>query len=137
MMSGRYPPLPQALLFFFSKYNSRNERAEEEGVGRLQSSFANFSANSLLIKQNTSVEEQRSYGDVLFSDGCSRLDFPFMSDNAHSHWAHLAEEFLESERVRRIEWPARIPDLKPIGYIWYALSRATATHLLLQGSSKA
>ncbi|GFW16271.1 DDE_3 domain-containing protein [Trichonephila clavipes] len=41
--------------------------------------------------------------------------------------ALLVDEFLESEDIRRMDWPARAPDLNSIQYIWHALGRAIAT----------
>ncbi|GBM59726.1 hypothetical protein AVEN_40649-1, partial [Araneus ventricosus] len=37
-----------------------------------------------------------------------------MDDNARQHRALLVDEFLESEDIRRMDWPARSPDLNPI-----------------------
>ncbi|GFT93767.1 hypothetical protein TNCV_2111581 [Trichonephila clavipes] len=38
-----------------------------------------------------------------------------MDDNARPHRANLVDEFLESEDIKRIPWPANSPDLNPIG----------------------
>lgn len=54
-------------------------------------------------------------------------DFLLMDDNARPHRALLVDEFLESEDIRRIDWPARSPDLNPIEHVWDALGRAIAT----------
>ncbi|GBN76632.1 hypothetical protein AVEN_218484-1 [Araneus ventricosus] len=51
-----------------------------------------------------------------------------MDDNARPHRAFLVDGFLESEDIRRMDWPARSPDLNPIEYVWDALGRAIATH---------
>ncbi|GBM02755.1 hypothetical protein AVEN_40822-1 [Araneus ventricosus] len=50
-----------------------------------------------------------------------------MDDNARPHRALLIDEFLESEDIRRMDWPARSPDLNPIEHVWDALGRAIAT----------
>ncbi|GBN95822.1 Transposable element Tcb2 transposase [Araneus ventricosus] len=50
-----------------------------------------------------------------------------MDDNARPHRAPLVDEFLESEDIRRMDWPARSLDLNPIEHVWDALGRAIAT----------
>ncbi|GBN43219.1 Transposable element Tcb2 transposase [Araneus ventricosus] len=54
-------------------------------------------------------------------------EFILMDDNARPHRALLVDEFLESEDIRRMDWPARSPDLNPIEHAWDALGRAIAT----------
>ncbi|GBN13741.1 Transposable element Tcb2 transposase [Araneus ventricosus] len=41
-------------------------------------------------------------------------EFILMDDNARPHRALLVDEFLESKDIRRMDWPARYPDLNPI-----------------------
>ena len=54
-------------------------------------------------------------------------DIILMDDNARPHRAHLVDEFLESEDILRMDWPARSRDLNPIEHAWDALGRAIAT----------
>ncbi|GBO25667.1 Transposable element Tcb2 transposase [Araneus ventricosus] len=54
-------------------------------------------------------------------------EFILMDDNARPHRALLVDEFLESEDIRRMDWPDRSPDLNPIEHVWDALGRAIAT----------
>ncbi|GFS80317.1 transposable element Tcb2 transposase [Trichonephila clavipes] len=49
-----------------------------------------------------------------------------MDDNARPHRANLVDEFLESEDIKRIPWPANPPDLNPIENLWDYLGRAIA-----------
>ncbi|GFX03923.1 transposable element Tc1 transposase [Trichonephila clavipes] len=49
----------------------------------------------------------------LFRSACGP-EFILMDDNARPHVALLVDEFLESEDIRRMDWPAKSPDLKPI-----------------------
>ncbi|GFV76057.1 transposable element Tcb2 transposase [Trichonephila clavipes] len=49
-----------------------------------------------------------------------------MDDNARPHRANLVDEFLESEDIKRITWPANSPDLNPIENLWDYLGRAIA-----------
>ncbi|GFW86692.1 transposon Tf2-9 polyprotein [Trichonephila clavipes] len=49
-----------------------------------------------------------------------------MDDNARPHRANLVDEFLESEDIKRIPWPANSPDLNTIENLWDYLGRAIA-----------
>ncbi|GBM12594.1 hypothetical protein AVEN_146777-1 [Araneus ventricosus] len=54
-------------------------------------------------------------------------EFILMDNNARPHRALLVDEFLESEDIRRMDSPARSPDLNPIEHVWDALGRSIAT----------
>ncbi|GBL82593.1 hypothetical protein AVEN_164457-1, partial [Araneus ventricosus] len=54
-------------------------------------------------------------------------EFILMDDNAGPHRALLVDEFLESEDIRQMDWPARFPDHNPIEKVGDALGRAIAT----------
>lgn len=58
--------------------------------------------------------------------GAYGSDFLFMDDNARPHRANLVDEFLESEDIQRMAWPAKPPDLNPIENLWDYLGRTIA-----------
>ncbi|GFU40183.1 transposable element Tc3 transposase [Trichonephila clavipes] len=49
--------------------------------------------------------------------GAMGLQFLFMDDNAPCHRTVAAKQFLESEDIERMDWPARSPDLNPIEHV--------------------
>ncbi|KFM71805.1 Transposable element Tcb2 transposase, partial [Stegodyphus mimosarum] len=53
-------------------------------------------------------------------------DFIFMDDNAPCHRAVLVDDFLETENIQRMSWPANSPDLNPIEHVWDMLGRQIA-----------
>ncbi|GFV32269.1 transposable element Tcb2 transposase [Trichonephila clavipes] len=56
-------------------------------------------------------------------------DFIFMDDNASCHRAVLIDDFLETENIQRMSWPANSPDLNPIEHVWDMLGRQIAALL--------
>ncbi|GFU34359.1 transposable element Tcb2 transposase [Trichonephila clavipes] len=51
---------------------------------------------------------------VLLFNGACFPELILMDDNARPHLALLVDEFLESEDIRCMDWPARSPKLNPI-----------------------
>lgn len=78
-----------------------------------------------------SVNAQRYRQEILepyvrLFRGAVGPEFLFMDDNARPHRARLVDEYLESEDIHRMDWPAKSPDLNPIEHAWDALGRAIA-----------
>ncbi|GFX48644.1 hypothetical protein TNCV_585411 [Trichonephila clavipes] len=44
-------------------------------------------------------------------------EFAFMDDNARLHQANIVNEFLQSEFITPIEWPAFSPGLNPAQHV--------------------
>lgn len=63
---------------------------------------------------------------VRLFNGAIGPQFLYMDDNARPHRAGLVDDYLESEGIQRMEWPARSPDLNPIEHVWDALGRQIA-----------
>ncbi|GFV60202.1 transposable element Tcb2 transposase [Trichonephila clavipes] len=58
------------------------------------------------------------------------MQFLFMDDNAPCPRTVAAEQLLESEDIKRMDWPARSPDLNPIEHVWEFLGRCLAARTL-------
>ncbi|GFV50021.1 transposable element Tc3 transposase [Trichonephila clavipes] len=62
--------------------------------------------------------------------GAMGLQFLFMDNNAPCQRTVAAEQPLESEDIKGMDWPARSPDLNPIEHVWDFLGRCLAARTL-------
>jgi hypothetical protein len=50
-------------------------------------------------------------------------DSILMHDNGRPHIAQIVNEYLDTVEIRHMIWPARSPDLNPIGHVWDMVGR--------------
>ncbi|GFV80859.1 transposable element Tc3 transposase [Trichonephila clavipes] len=72
------------------------------------------------------------YRDVILEQharlfrGAMGAEFLFMDDNFRPHHANIVDEYLQSEDITRMHWPAYSPYLNSIEHVWDMLDRRIA-----------
>ncbi|GFT32630.1 transposable element Tcb1 transposase [Trichonephila clavipes] len=80
-----------------------------------------FSDESSLIYRDVILEQH-----VRLFRGTMGAALLFMDDNARPHRANIVDEWLQSEDITRMDWPAYSPDLNPTEHVWDMLGRRIA-----------
>ncbi|GFW48976.1 transposable element Tc1 transposase [Trichonephila clavipes] len=79
----------------------------------------------LHVVANKTMTGQRYIDEVLLPHvrifrGAVGDKFVFMDDNVTCHRTLAVQDCLDSEDIQRLVWPARSPDINPIGNVWDA-----------------
>lgn len=75
------------------------------------------------------LNAERYVNDILrqhvlpFKEDIPGDNFLLMHDNARPHTARCVETYLQEASVRKLQWPARSPDMNPIEHVWDMLKR--------------
>ena len=93
----------------------------------------------LYVIQNAHLAGERYRNEILDAHarpyaGAIGTDYLLMDDNARPHRTMVMDQYLDTDAIERMDWPARSPDPNPIEHAWGMLQRALST-LLVQPRS--
>ncbi|GFT57413.1 transposable element Tcb1 transposase [Trichonephila clavipes] len=107
------------------------ERRRYGGAGRLVWGGIILGSRTDLHVQSVTITGH-IYRDVILEQhvclfrGAMGAEFLFMDDNVRPHRAYIVDEWLQSEDITRMDWPAYSPDLIPIELVCDMLGRRIA-----------
>lgn len=91
-----------------------------------------YTSRSPLVRITGTLNSNRYISDVLRPVALPYLrglpNALFQQDNARPHVARTVLNFLDTEQVRLLPWPARSPDLSPIENVWSMVAERLARH---------
>ncbi|KAL4493024.1 hypothetical protein ABPG72_020803 [Tetrahymena utriculariae] len=76
------------------------------------------------LEKITGTINSEKYVDILSGnlESIKKRNKLFQQDNARCHTSNISKQWMTSNKIRILEWPAASPDLSPIENVWGYLS---------------